>query len=628
MIKKSAGWMAYVFAVMCIMPLCAVKPFAAELPPPVRPNVLLIAVDDAGLGDISVFSPAAAVHTPNIDALAARGMRFTRFYTDSTCSASRAALLTGQHPARLGFHPVARGIAPEVLTLAEWFQQQGYSTHHIGKWHAGELYDAAKPAAQGFDTSFGYLNQWMLQGPDANGERVLRPPVYENPWLETGRGDWQQYSGYLPDILNRAAEEKINELAMQKTPWLLFYATPLVHGPLHAPPNGSADANSSDDEKYRAMLTHLDGNIGELLTVLEQSGQRDNTIMVLLSDNGAPEKREGSNGSWAGGKSAYNEGGVRTPMIWVDPARHLPNSLDARAISIMDVFPTLAARIGAPLPFKTDGVDFDSLVAIAPMNERSFYWLSRGSYSVLSADKSWRLEESWVFREWQSVQWLQIAVDHVRDLTAWRVFYLRNIATLRESFRSWLDTVVSIDLQVRPLQGAAAVVRGNDFLRTPLKEWDFYVALVAKQDGRADQFIAEQRGVWSLVYQPAAGQLRMQMHGHEWLIPVDLEGGCHLLGLNADIYDRYTNLSPTINPTELLLSLDGREVARTQWKIDSLLHVNIAEPLWLGVSAAQDAAWQGQLSAPVMYHWASRIGEWPFFVDENKLRSQLCSQLH
>jgi arylsulfatase A-like enzyme len=216
----------------------ATEPLSAE---PVReikspPNILLIVADDLGLGDLQSFAPASNTATPNIDALAAQGMRFDRFYTDSTCSASRAALLTGLHPARLGFHPVARGIAPDITTMPEWFRAQGYSTHHIGKWHIGELNAEAKPQAQGFDTSFGFLNQWFLQGPDANGKPVLKQPVYQNPWLVNESIGWRQYPGYLPDILTQHTSETITAMVATQRPWFIWYATLLPHGPLHFPP--------------------------------------------------------------------------------------------------------------------------------------------------------------------------------------------------------------------------------------------------------------------------------------------------------------------------------------------------------------------------------------------------------
>lgn len=600
------------------------EPLAAE-PLPVKnhqPNILLIVADDLGLGDLRSFNAAAAVETPNLDTLAAQGMRFDRFYTDSTCSASRAALLTGQHPARLGFLPVARGVDPAITTMPEWLRAQGYSTHHIGKWHIGELNTEAKPAAQGFDTSFGFLNQWFLQGPDADGKPVLRQPVYQDPWLENERGEWKQYSGYLPDILTQRASEEIAALAATQQPWFLWYATLLPHAPLHAPPDAvgyektddaKTDDDQNDNKKYAAMIRHLDKNIGELLSALDKSGQRDNTIIIFLSDNGAPEKRIGSNAGFSGGKAHYSEGAVRTPMIWVDPGHTMPSSLDERAITMMDIFPTLVARIGAPLPFKTDGLDFNDIRSLITIRERPLYWMSRGSSSMLSGDKLWRIIEEWVFREEQSFQFLRINADNVSGESFWRFRYFWRLLSMQKDFKAWLEQVARTQVKEELLADGIKIT-GNDFLRTPLKEWDLYIAVSLPNITEAETLLAEQKNIWSLRYNKEKQQFLIEMYGHQWQVPFAMTEGCTMIGLNADVYDRYTNIGDRVNPTELLLSVNGKEVARTEWQIDSLADVKITEPTWLIKS-----------SRPVFYHRANMVGEWPYLVDELALQKELCA---
>lgn len=598
-----------------------VAPVMADAVPP---NILLIVVDDLGSGDLRSFNPAAAVQTPAIDTLAAQGMRFDRFYTDSTCSASRASLLTGQHPARLGFHPVARGIAPEITTLPEWLRAQGYSTHHIGKWHIGELDAAAKPAAQGFDSSFGFLNQWFLQGPDAQGKPQLRVPVYFDPWLENQDGDWRQYHGYLPDILTQAASQQITALAASSQPWFLWYATPLVHGPIHVTPD--AGQVGSDDEKYRAMLRHLDSNIAELLDALDKSGQRDRTLVIFLSDNGAPEKRTGSNGRFAGGKAHYSEGAVRTPMVWVDPGRVLPGSLDQRAISIADIFPTLAARIGHPLPFRTDGMDFNRLDNLVTFNQRPFFWMTRGGGSMLSPDRLWRLVETWTFREKNGLEWLRIGDGDVTENVVQRFLQAPLVARMQRDFNVWLDDV-SQTVVTEEILPHGSRISGNDFLRTPLKEWDFYLAVAPGEHADGDQVLAEQAGVWRMIYRASEKSLSISMYGHQWNVPFTMPSGCTLLGLNADVYDRYTNTGNDRNPTELLLSVNGRELARTAWQVESLAGVDVSAPTWTGRSASGDSVWQGKRSPAVFFHRANIVGEWPFFIDEKKWQKTLCGKL-
>ncbi|MBK8288204.1 MAG: sulfatase-like hydrolase/transferase [Cellvibrionales bacterium] len=154
---------------------------------------------------------------------------------------------------------------------------------------------------------------------------------------------------------------------------------PLPHAPLHAPPDANNAKIDTDDEKYAAMVAHLDRNVGELLGALENSGQRENTIVVFLSDNGAPEKRSGSNAGFSGGKAHYSEGAVRTPMVWVDPGFTMPGSLDERAVTIADVFPTLAARVGASLSFSVDGIDWDNLDNVKIISDRSCTGCRKGA---------------------------------------------------------------------------------------------------------------------------------------------------------------------------------------------------------------------------------------------------------
>ena len=592
------------------------------------PNVLLIVADDLGVGDLHSFSATAQTQTPTIDALAAQGMRFSRFYTDSTCSASRASLLTGQSPARLGFHPVARGISPDVVTLPEWLRDMGYSTHLVGKWHMGELNADAMPTAQGFDSFFGYLNQWFLQGADEKGKPAMRAPVYENPWLQDESYSWKQYQGYLPDILTQRATEEISTLARSDKPWFLMYATPLPHGPIHTPPE-ELKKIITEDEQYRAMVRHLDGNVSTLLETLQKTGQRDNSIIIFLSDNGAPEKRVGSNAGFAGGKAHYSEGAVRTPMFWVDPKHVLPKALDERAITIADLFPTLAARLGKPLPFATDGVDFNSFDAVKTIIDRPLFWVTRNDGSILSADKQWRATRKWMFREMQSFYLWHIEDQYSVDKTNLRFLYFLQLDKMKNQFLAWLNDVSKTVVKQQQLPEGGMKITGSDFLRTPLMVWDFYVAVSAPTDSSEDQVLAEQAGVWSLRYNAEQKKMLLDLHGYHWEVPYTLPASCTLIGLNADIYDRYTNISKTINPTKVALSINGKEQARIEkWQIDSLADVKTSEPTWLGISATQKSRWQGKMSAAVFYHRANRVGDWPYFLNEAKLQEDLCASLH
>ena len=148
-----------------------------------KPNIVLILLDDMGFNDLGA-NGNTAVTTPNLDKLASEGVRFTRHYTDSTCTASRIGIMTGMSPAKQGFRPDNLGLSPELSTLSEMLQEAGYSTHHIGKWHIGFASKLAWPKAQGFDSFFGFLNQFLLKDPHQAGAWTMAKPTYHNPWLQ------------------------------------------------------------------------------------------------------------------------------------------------------------------------------------------------------------------------------------------------------------------------------------------------------------------------------------------------------------------------------------------------------------------------------------------------------------
>ncbi|MGI9285532.1 MAG: sulfatase-like hydrolase/transferase, partial [Pseudomonadales bacterium] len=185
-----------------------------------KPNVLVILLDDFGYNDLAINNGSDSP-TPTLDSIAGSGMRFTRHYTESSCSPTRAALLTGLYPARLGFHPTGTGIAHEVETLPDALAANGYVTHMIGKWHAGDAHHESRPEYQGFQHWFGFINQLYLAGPDSNGEYRSARPTYRNPWLEDETGQWQQHKGHLTDILTRRA---LQVISTEQQPWFMYLA--------------------------------------------------------------------------------------------------------------------------------------------------------------------------------------------------------------------------------------------------------------------------------------------------------------------------------------------------------------------------------------------------------------------
>ena len=162
------------------------------------PNILFILIDDMGYNDLGA-NGNPGVSAPHLDALAAEEVRFTRNYVDSTCSSTRAGILTGTTPAARGFRPRGLGISPVIVTLPEALRAAGYSTHHIGKWHVGYASKLSWPTAQGFDHFFGFLNQFLLRGPHVEGQFKLARPTYRNPWLQE-QAQWPvRHKGHLAE---------------------------------------------------------------------------------------------------------------------------------------------------------------------------------------------------------------------------------------------------------------------------------------------------------------------------------------------------------------------------------------------------------------------------------------------
>jgi arylsulfatase A-like enzyme len=364
-----------------------------------RPNVLLIYTDDQGSGDLHCYGAKDLV-TPNADALAASGIRFTQFYSAApVCSPSRAALLTGRYPQRAGVPGNVSSMAGHAgmpgsqLTLAELLHDAGYFTAHVGKWHLGYTRDTM-PNAQGFDHSFGhmggcidnYSHFFYWSGPNRhdlhrNGIEVFAP----------GR--------YFPDLM----VEEINRLLEQRPPDRPFFIYWALNVP-HYPYQGDAKWYRYYEHRlpcprnlYAAFVSTLDERIGRVLRRLEALGLREDTIVIYQSDNGhSVEERAhrggGSAGPYRGHKFSLFEGGIRLPAIISWPG-HLPaGEVRDQLATACDWLPTVLDLCGVPLPpRRLDGVSLRPLLesSAAPPAHRVFHWQSGGS----------RAKPQWAVRE-------------------------------------------------------------------------------------------------------------------------------------------------------------------------------------------------------------------------------------
>ncbi|MBC7400815.1 MAG: sulfatase-like hydrolase/transferase [Mucilaginibacter sp.] len=370
-----------------------------------RPNVIIIYTDDQGYADMNIYGSKDLV-TPNMDALARSGVRFTQFYSASPiCSPSRAALLTGRYPQRAGLPVMGpskegmAGMSGSQYTLGELFKDAGYKTAHIGKWHIGYSKET-EPNAQGFDYSFGFMGGcidnyshfFYWEGP--NRHDLWRNGTEIN---EAGK--------FFPDMMVDQAGKFMAE--NKDKPFFMYWAINNPHYPLQGKKKWLDYYKNlpSPRDKYAASISTMDENIGDLLKKLDALGLRENTIIVFQSDQGfSMEERTfgggGSAGVYRGSKFSLFEGGVRVPAI-ISWQKHIPaNQVRTQVATNVDWFPTLAAYCGIKMPARI--VDGKSLLPVIASDQAKtahqiFNWQSAGpknnpQWSVL--DGEWKLMHS------------------------------------------------------------------------------------------------------------------------------------------------------------------------------------------------------------------------------------------
>jgi arylsulfatase A len=321
-----------------------------------RPNVLVILADDLGSVDLGCYG-SQDLHTPAADALAARGVRFTQFYSAApVCSPSRAGLLTGRWPVRAGVpgncasQQGGRGaLPPEEVTIAEVFRAAGYATAHIGKWHLGYTPDTL-PRRQGFDHSFGhmggcidnYSHFFYWSGPNIHDLWRNEVEVFHD-------------GQFFPDLMVREAEQFLDQ--HRDRPFFIYYALNTPHYPYQG------DAKWLDHFRdmphprrlYAAFVAAQDERLGRLFAKLDVLQLREQTIVVFQSDNGhSTEERAhfggGHAGPYRGAKFSLFEGGIRLPAIISWPGQLPQNEIRDQPGHACDWLPTLAELAGVPVP--------------------------------------------------------------------------------------------------------------------------------------------------------------------------------------------------------------------------------------------------------------------------------------
>ena len=356
---------------------CATAP-AAE-----KPNIVHIVADDLGWKDVG-FNGCADIKTPNLDALAAGGAKFTQFYVQPMCTPTRAALMTGRYPFRYGLQTIViPGPADYGLDTSEWLLPQclreaGYKTAIIGKWHLGHADTKYWPKQRGFDYQYGAMIGEL--------DYYTHSDAGVLDWFRNNKPVKEE--GYTTQLLGRDAVRYINEQDPTK-PFYLYLAFNAPHTPYQAPQDYVDRYSHLEDPTrriYAGMISCLDDEVGRLVAALDKQGLRDKTLIIFHSDNGGTKnamfagqmadlsktKIPCDNGPFRDGKGALFEGGCRVAACANWPGRIKPQTVDG-ILHAVDIFPTLAALAGAstekckPL----DGVNVWSTIAEGSPSPRS-----------------------------------------------------------------------------------------------------------------------------------------------------------------------------------------------------------------------------------------------------------------
>lgn len=388
-----------------------------------KPNVIIILADDLGWADLGCYG-STFYETPNLDQLAANGIKFNHAYAPSpVCSPTRASLLTGKNPVRTGVtdwitgrqadgkvmpyekliaKPTSYQLALEETTIAEYALNQGYRTFFAGKWHLGEE-EKFWPQHQGFQTNIGGWSKGSPYGRVNDSTGGFFTP-YKNPTINDGpKGEY---------LTNRLMDECLAFLDKNReNNFLLMYSLYAVHNPMQAPAqlikkyqekrkrlnlsdkdrfakdedwmkneNGWRRRLVQDNPIYAAMMENMDTNIGRIMQKLQQLGIDDNTIIIFTSDNGGLSTAEGSpttNGPLRNGKGWLHEGGIRVPFILYWKGKITAGSVSDIPVTISDIYPTIAKALN--VTFKKDKLmEGENILDLLKRNDkatnRTLYW--------------------------------------------------------------------------------------------------------------------------------------------------------------------------------------------------------------------------------------------------------------
>jgi arylsulfatase A-like enzyme len=348
-----------------------------------RPNLIVILSDDQGRGDYGAFG-TPDIRTPAIDRLFREGMDLRNFHANCpVCSPTRAALLTGCYPDRVGVPGVIRTdaenswgfLSPRAVLLPQVLKPVGYHTALVGKWHLG-LESPGTPTERGFDAFRGFL-----------GDMMDDYATHRRHGVNYMRRDRQEIDpeGHATDLFSGWAVEYLEERAKADRPFFLYLAYNAPHDPVQPPPGWVRKVRdrqpgiSAERARLVALIEHMDAGIGRVLDALDRLGLARETLVIFTSDNGGVLKNGANNGPYRGEKQHMYEGGLRVPGVARWPGRIAAGSRAGRLVATMDLFPTLCEAAGAAAPPGIDGVSILPTLLGEPQPDpgRELYFVRR-----------------------------------------------------------------------------------------------------------------------------------------------------------------------------------------------------------------------------------------------------------
>jgi len=359
-----------------------------------KPNLVLIFIDDMGYGDIGPFG-SKLNRTPNLDRMAAEGMKLTSFYAAPVCSASRAQLMTGSYAPRVSvpgvFFPAGRnGLNPEEHTVADYLRESGYATMCVGKWHLGDQREFL-PTNNGFDGYYGipYSND-MARKSRVDGRNV-HPLMRDTEVAELLENEGQRR---ITKLYTEEAVEFIEVKATEKKPFFLY----MPHTAMHVPLFPHEDfTGKSGNGTYGDWVEEVDWSVGQVLAAIERAGIDENTLVIFTSDNGpwaSKGKAGGVSGPLRGSKGCTLEGGVREPTIARWKGKIAPGSVSDAIAGTTDILPTFVSLAGGKLreDVKIDGVDISPvLLGKEEQSDREAWYYFQGNNLKAVRSGPWKL---------------------------------------------------------------------------------------------------------------------------------------------------------------------------------------------------------------------------------------------